>query len=117
MCSTFFAGSTLYAINETNQRAYKSVRDSVKSSETVYARRSFPYAILDSPQSKYYVYLQDKAPATGCRYETCWKYGGNYFDTFSEHWRNGSSLEIKNSIDYKYEMIHSNNRSAYQDWY
>lgn len=107
----FFAGSTLYAIDEINQRAFKSVSDSVKSSETA-------YAIADSPQSKYDVQPQDKFPNTSCRYGTYWKYGRNYFNAFPEHWSNGSSLEIKNFINFKYEMIHSNKSSADEDyWY
>jgi hypothetical protein len=114
----FFAGPTLYAVDEINQQAYKSVSDSVKSSETAYAMKSFPYAIPDSPQSKYYVQLQDKFPDTGCRYGTYWKYGGNTFNTFPEHWNNGSSFEIRNFINFKYEMIHSNKSFVYEDyWY
>ncbi|CAF2716645.1 unnamed protein product [Rotaria sp. Silwood2] len=114
----FFAGSTLYAIDEINQRAYKSASESIKSSETAYAMKNFPYSIPDSPQSKYYVQLQDKFPDTGCRYGTYWKYGGSNFNAFPAHWSNGSSFEIKSFINFKYEMIRSNKSSVYEDyWY
>ena len=114
----FFAGSTLYAIDEVNQKAYKSVSDTTKSSETAYAMKNFPYAIPDSPQSKYYVQLQDKFPDIGCRYETYWDYGGSTFNAFPEHWSNGSSFEIKNFMSFKYSMVLSNKSSVYEDyWY
>ncbi|CAF4098187.1 unnamed protein product, partial [Rotaria sordida] len=46
----FFADNTLYAIDEINQRAYKSASSSVKQSETGYALKHFPFAIPGSPQ-------------------------------------------------------------------
>lgn len=114
----FFAGPTLYAIDEINQKAYKSESDTVKSSETAYAMKHMPYAPSDSPQSQYYVQLQDKYADVGCRYNTYWQYGGNTFTTFPEHWSNGTSFEIKNFIHFKYPMLRSNRSSPYEDyWY
>lgn len=113
----FFANGALYAIDEINQQAYLSVSYSVKSSETAYAAKRIKYAPSDSPQSKYYVQLSDAFP-TGCRYATYWDYGGSTFNSFPEHWVNGSSYEIKNFINFKYEMIKSNASSVYEDyWY
>lgn len=113
----FFANGALYAIDEINQQAYLSVSDSVKSSETAYAAKNLKYAPADSPQSKYYVQLSDGFP-TGCRYATYWEYGGSTFNSFPEHWGNGSSYQIKNFINFKYEMIKSNKSSVYEDyWY
>ena len=113
----FFANGALYAIDEINQQAYLSVSDSVKSSETAYAAKHLKYAPADSPQSEYYVQLSDAFPG-GCRYATYWEYGGSTFNSFPEHWGNGSSYEIKNFIHFKYDMIKSNTSSVYEDyWY
>ncbi|CAF1230003.1 unnamed protein product [Rotaria sordida] len=114
----FFADNTLYAIDEINQRAYKSASSSVKQSETGYALKHFPFAIPGSPQSKYYVQLLEGFPNIGCIYGTYWKYGGSTFNAFPSHWSNGTSFEIKNFMDFKYEMIRSNASSVYEDyWY
>ncbi|UJR16746.1 hypothetical protein I4U23_003646 [Adineta vaga] len=115
----FFAnGATLYAIDEVNQRAYKSDSYSVKQSETGYALKKFPYATPDSPQSKYYVQLLQGFPNIGCIYGTYWKYGGSTFNAFPSHWNNGTTFEIKTFIDFKYPMIQSTNSSVYEDyWY
>jgi hypothetical protein len=114
----FFASGTLYAIDEINQKAYKSASSSIKSSETAYAMKHFPNAIPDSPESKYYVQLSDEFPQPGCRYATYWEHGGGTFNSFPEHWSNGTSFEIKNFIHFKYEMIRSTNSSVFEDyWY
>ncbi|CAF1436065.1 unnamed protein product [Didymodactylos carnosus] len=114
----FFAGNTLYAIDEINQRAYKSDSSSIKQSETAYALKNFPFAIPGSPQSKYYVQLLEGFPNIGCIYGTYWEYGGSTFNAFPSHWSNGTSFEIKNFMGFKYEMILSNTSSVYEDyWY
>ncbi|CAF1263730.1 unnamed protein product [Adineta ricciae] len=115
----FFANeNTLYAIDEVNQRAYKSASPSIKQSETAYALKNFPYAIPDSPQSKHYVQLLEGFPNIGCIYGTYWEHGGSTFNAFPSHWQNVTSFEIKNFIDFKYPMIHSTNSSVYEDyWY
>jgi len=109
----FFASGTLFAIDEINQKAYKSVSDSIRSSQTAYAMKHFPNAISDSPESKYYVQLSDEFPQPGCRYATYWEHGGGTFNSFPEHWSNGTSFEIKNFIHFKYEMIRSTNSSVF----
>jgi hypothetical protein len=43
-------GTTIFAIDELNQRAYKSVGDGPKSSETAYALKHIKYSIPDSPE-------------------------------------------------------------------
>ncbi|CAF0739716.1 unnamed protein product [Adineta steineri] len=115
----FFANdATLYAIDEVNQRAYISASYSVKQSETAYALKNFPYATPGSPQSKYYVQLLEGFPNIGCIYGTYWKYGGSTFNAFPSHWNNGTSFEIKNFMNFQYEMIYSNDSSVYEDyWY
>ncbi|CAF3361466.1 unnamed protein product [Rotaria socialis] len=81
----FFADNTLYAIDEINQRAYKSAAYSTKQSETAYALKDFPFAISDSPQSKYYAQLLEGFPAIGCIYGTYSKYGESTFNAFPSH--------------------------------
>ncbi|CAF1105022.1 unnamed protein product [Adineta steineri] len=82
--------------------------------------KHFPYAIPDSPQSKYYVQLLLLSPASlGCQYGTYWQYGTRNFNDFPFHWwSNASSFEIKNYINFNFEMIHSKNSSIDEDyWY
>jgi hypothetical protein len=80
--------------------------------------KQFPFAIPDSPQSKYYVQLLIDSPPLGCMYGTYWKYGGNTFNSFPTHWLNGSSFEIKNYMNFNNEMIHSSSSSDDEDyWY
>ena len=107
---------TIYAIDQINQRAYLSLKYGVSDHEISFVMKHFPDAIPDSPESKYYVQLlTDSAPA-GCMYGTYWQYGGNVFNSFPSHWVNGSSYEIKNYIQFKYPMIHSNNDDE-DHWY
>ncbi|CAF4762549.1 unnamed protein product [Rotaria sp. Silwood1] len=46
-------GVTTIAIDEINQRAYQKITLSSYASETSFVMKHFPYAIPDSPQSKY----------------------------------------------------------------
>jgi hypothetical protein len=46
-------GQTIYAIDEFNQRAYKTITLNASSRETSFAMSHFPYTIPGSPQSKY----------------------------------------------------------------
>ncbi|UJR32446.1 hypothetical protein I4U23_019908 [Adineta vaga] len=111
-------GVTTIAVDEINQRAYKSIKMSSYAKETTYAMKNFPYAIPDSPQSKYYVQLLVDTPPEACIYGTYWEYGGNTFNSFPSHWTNGKSFEIKNYITFNYPMIQSTNSSADEDyWY
>ncbi|CAF2249276.1 unnamed protein product [Rotaria magnacalcarata] len=111
-------GVTTLAIDEINQRAYQKIALSSWASEISYVMEHFPYAIPDSPQSKYYVQLLVDFPPLNCMYGTYWKYGGNTFNSFPSHWTNGTSFEIKNYIKFNYEMIHSNDSSLDEDyWY
>jgi hypothetical protein len=111
-------GQSIYAIDEINQRAYRTLPYGVTGRETTYVEKHFSYAPLDSPQSKYYVQLLIDSPPLGCMYGTYWKYGGNTFNSFPSHWLNGTSFEIKNYLKFNYEMIHSTNSSLDEDyWY
>ncbi|CAF1304929.1 unnamed protein product [Rotaria sp. Silwood1] len=106
-------GKTIIAIDEINQRAYIST-----GGETAFVMKHFPYAIPDSPQSKYYVQLLVVHPSNWCAYGTYWKYGGNIYNSFPSDWVNGTSFEIKNYMKFTYNMIHSNDSSIDEDyWY
>jgi hypothetical protein len=109
---------TIYAIDEINQRAYKTLAYGSTRRETSYVEKHFPYATSDSPQSKYYVQLSTDSPPLRCMYGTYWKYGRNNFNSFPFHWLNGTSFEIKNYLKFNYEMLHSNDSSLDEDhWY
>jgi hypothetical protein len=112
-------GRSIIAIDEINQRAYTSLTYGDKGRETSYLMEHFPYAIPDSPQSKYYVQLLIDSPPLGCMYGTFWKYGGSTFNSFPSHWRiNSSSIRVENYINFKYEMLHSKDSSTDVDyWY
>jgi hypothetical protein len=111
-------GTTTIAIDEINQRAYKTSAYGSTRRETSYVAKHFPYTTSDSPQSKYYVQLSTDSPPLHCMYATYWKYGGNNFNSFPLHWLNGTSFEIKNYLKFNYEMIHSTNSSEHEDyWY
>ncbi|CAF0908011.1 unnamed protein product [Rotaria sordida] len=111
-------GVTTIAIDEINQRAYQKIKLSSYASETSFVMKHFPYAIPNSPESKYYVQLLVDFPPLNCMYGTYWKYGGNTFNSFPSYWRNGSSYEIKNYMKFNYEMIHSSDSSVNEDyWY
>jgi hypothetical protein len=111
-------GVTVIAVDEINQRAYKSITMSSYAKEVSYVMKNFPDAIPNSPQSKYYVQLLVDFPPLNCIYGTYWKYGGNTLNSFPSHWINGTSFEIINYIKFNYEMIHSNNSSIEEDyWY
>ncbi|CAF3412796.1 unnamed protein product [Rotaria socialis] len=112
------SGRTVIAIDEINQKAFKTSAYGSKGQENSYVTKHFPYSIPDSPQSKYYVQLLVDSPPLGCMYGTYWKYGGNVFNSFPSHWLNGSSFKIENYIKYPYEMIHSMSSSQDEDyWY
>ncbi|CAF3363534.1 unnamed protein product [Rotaria sp. Silwood2] len=111
-------GLTTIAIDEINQRAYQKVTLSSYASDIAVVMKHFPYAIPDSPQSKYYVQLLANFPPLSCLYGTYWKYGGNIYNSFPSYWLNGSSYEIKNYMKFNYDMIHSNDSSVNEDyWY
>ncbi|CAF4807656.1 unnamed protein product, partial [Rotaria sp. Silwood2] len=98
--------------------AYQSVTYGFSSVPQIsYALQHFPYATPDSPQAKYYVQLLlGYSSLEPCMYATYWKYGGNYFNVFPSHWLNGSSLEIKNYVNFTYKRIHSDNSSPDEDY-
>ncbi|CAF3356569.1 unnamed protein product [Rotaria sp. Silwood2] len=111
-------GRTIIAVDEINQRAYKTLPYGSTGHETSYVLEHFPYAESDSPQSKYYVQLLIDSPPLGCMYGTYWKYGGNVFNSFPSHWLNGTSFKVGNYIQFKYQMIHSDSSSQDEDyWY
>jgi hypothetical protein len=111
-------GTTTIAIDEINQRAYKTSAYGSTRRETSYVAKHFPYTTSDSPQSKYYVQLSTDSPPLHCMYATYWKYGGNNFNSFPSHWLNGTSFEIKNYLKFNYEMLHSKDPSEKEDhWY
>ncbi|CAF1127658.1 unnamed protein product [Adineta steineri] len=117
---SFDDGQPLYAIDEINQRAYQSFTVEPWKPQQSYLMKKFPYAIPDSPQSKYYVELVLDPIKDSCIYTTFWKYGAKYFSDFPSHWiSNGSSLEIKSFINFTYPMIHSTNFSSPDEdyWY
>jgi hypothetical protein len=110
---------TIIAIDEINQRAYQSIPFYPSMTQTSYAMKNFPYAPLDTPQSKYYVQLLIESSGSDCMYQTYWKYGESNFNVFPSHWLlNTSSFQIKNYLNFTYEMIHSNHSSQDEDyWY
>jgi hypothetical protein len=112
-------GTTIFAIDEINQRAYKILNYNSTRQDTSYVEQHFPYAVSDSPQSKYYVQLLIESPNLGCQYGTYWKYGGNNFNTFPARWWSTlNSFEIKTYLEFNHEMIHSNDSSVDEDhWY
>ena len=111
-------GKTTIAIDEINQRAYKTLAYSSTGRETSYVEKNFSYAPSDSPQSKYYVQLLTDSPSLSCMYGTYWKYGGNNFNSFPSHWLHGTSFKIKNYLHFNYEMLHSKDSSENEDhWY
>ena len=110
-------GLTTIAIDEINQRAYQKVASSSPASITSYVMKHFPYAIPDSPQSKYYVQLLVEYPPLNCLYGTYWTYGGSIYDSFPSHWSNGTSFEIKNYMEFYFPMIYSNGSSPDEDYW
>jgi hypothetical protein len=77
----------------------------------------FPYATLNSPQSKYYVILE-VYEKTFCGYKTAWKYGGVDKGFLSDHWYNDDQFKIHNYIKFDSQMIHSNTSVSNEDyWY
>ena len=112
------SGQTIIAIDEPNQQAYKALTYGAKSTEMSYLMQHFPYALPDSPQAQYYVELLIDPPPLSCMYGTYWKNGGNLFNSFPSHWVNGTFIEIKNYLQFKYPMIHSDDPSSREDyWY
>ncbi|CAF1484041.1 unnamed protein product [Rotaria sp. Silwood1] len=108
----------LFAIDEINQRAY--YWHYIDSGDQLYAyvMQHFPYAIPDSPESKYYVQLDVYEPIY-CEYTAIWKHGSGMHDSFPEHWYyGGTSYNITNYIQFGSNMIHSNDSSNNEDhWY
>jgi len=106
------------AIDEIHQRAYVTYPLTPSLTQVAYVMNHFPFAVPDSPQSKYYVQLSNLSSAYSCIYRTYWKYGGDISNFFPSHWVNNKSFEIENYMNYKYEMIHSNDSLPYEDyWY
>ncbi len=112
-------GQTIYAIDEINQRASKTLKYGASGQETSFVMKHFPYALPDSPESKNYVQLIIDSPPLGCAYGTYWQYGGNTYNTFPSHWwLNRTSFEIKSYLEFKYPMIHAENSTGNEDyWY
>ena len=112
-------GQSIYAIDEINQRAYRSIPYTPTVTQRSYAMKHFPFAAAGSPQSKYYVQLIDDSSSNDCQYGTYWKYGENNFNNFPAHWWfNTSSFKVDNYLDFKYEMIHTNDSAVDEDlWY
>ena len=110
---------SIYAIDELNQQAYNSYVISPTLTQYAFAMKNFPFAIPDSPQSKYYVQLKLNSPSNSCNYGTYWKYGDYLSSAFPSHWNfNDSSFKIDNFVKFKYEMIHSDNDTGDEDyWY
>ncbi|CAF3065271.1 unnamed protein product [Rotaria sp. Silwood2] len=99
-------GQTIIAIDEINQRAYQSIHVYPSKTQASFAMKNFPYSVPDSLQSKYYVELVIDPLMNTYAYETYLKYGGNNFNVFPSHWLlNGSSLEIKNNVNFTYQVI------------
>jgi hypothetical protein len=108
----------IMAIDEINQRAYITYPITPSLRLFAYVLKHFPYAPFDSPQSKYYVQLVNLSSPNSCAFGTYWKYGGDVSNSFPSHWTNGTSYEIKNYMNYNYEMIHSNESLENEDyWY
>ena len=108
---------TIMAIDEINQQAYQTSVFTGK--QYSFAMKHFQYAIPDSPESKNYVQLRVDQSISTCFYETYWKYGGNFFTSFPQHWSyNSTSFYISNYLKFDYEMIHSSNDTETEDyWY
>ncbi|UJR34270.1 hypothetical protein I4U23_021674 [Adineta vaga] len=112
----------LVVVDEINQRAFQKWDHNSSTDISAYAMKHIPYAFPDSPQSKYYVqlYIYTPPPPPGCWYATYTIDGhGNPFNTFPDHWVTAlDSFEIRNYVDFKYEMIHSNQSKENEDyWY
>ncbi|CAF1203455.1 unnamed protein product [Adineta steineri] len=108
----------IVAIDEINQRAFITYSLNPPMKQIAYVMNHFPYAIPDSPESKYYVQLSNRSPMNLCTYGTYWKYGGNPFNYFPTHWANKNSFTIKNYINLDNNFIHSNDSSKDEDyWY
>ena len=111
-------GRTIMAIDEINQQAYLFLTYGQNSTEKTFLLKHFPYALPDSPQSKYYVQLLTDPSPYGCMYGTYWEKGGNAFNSFPSHWLNGSFIEVKNYLQFQYPMIKSTDPSLTEDyWY
>jgi hypothetical protein len=116
---SFENSSVIIAIDEINQRAFQSFPVYPSMTQTSYAMKNFPYAPSDTPQSKYYVQLLNDSATPECMYQTYWKYGAGDISEFPSHWViNATSFQIKNYLNFSYEMIHSNHSSQEEDyWY
>ncbi|CAF1404747.1 unnamed protein product [Rotaria sordida] len=114
-----YENKAIYAIDELNQQAYRSYIITPTLTEYSFAMQHFPFAIPDSPESKYYVQLKLNFPSNSCNYGTYWKYGDYLSSAFPSHWNfNDSSFKIDNFVNFRYEMIHSNNKTGDEDyWY
>ena len=110
------SGLTKYAIDEINQRAYVTYPFTPSLTSTAYVLQHFPYAVPDSPQSRYYVQLSTISPNNSCMYGTYWEYGGDMLNFFPSHWSHDNIFEIKNYIQFDYQMIYFNDSSE-DHWY
>ena len=111
-------GETIVAIDETNQRAFRSIPYTPTVQQVSYVMQHFPYAVPDSPQSKHYVQLIVDTDGN-CQYGTYWKYGEHNFNNFPSHWwSNITSFQVQNYLHFQYEMIYSNDSTDDEDiWY
>ena len=108
----------LMAIDQINQRAYITYPITPSLTEFAFVMKHFPFAVPNTPQSKYYVQLSNLSSADSCIYGTYWKYGGDMLNLFPSHWLDQKSFEIKNYMAYQYPMIHSNDSHPDEDyWY
>lgn len=108
----------LMAIDQINQRAYITYPITPSLIESAFVMKHFPFAVPGTPQSKYYVQLANLSTPNSCIYGTYWKYGGDMLNFFPTHWLDKKTFEIKNYMNYTYEMIHSNTSRFDEDyWY
>lgn len=111
---------TIMAIDDINQKAYKSIIVRGTEREFYFVMKHFPYAIPNSPESKNYVELSASNISDVCFYGTYWKYGVGSYTAFPAHWYyNMSTYKIGNYIKFDYSMIHSANHTQENEdyWY
>jgi hypothetical protein len=115
---SFDDDQTIFAVDEINQQAYRTTSYVSTGRQTSYVLKHFPYAIPDSPESKYYVQMAIDSPELNCMYNTYWSHSGTSFNSFPSHWLKGNSFTVDNYLKFRYNIIHSNNSSPDEDyWY
>jgi hypothetical protein len=106
-----------YAIDEVNQRAFLSQGTNMPGQLHSYVMEHIPYATPDSPQSKYYVLLENYQKSY-CQYSTVWQYGSADAGLFfPDDWYRGTQYEISNYISFRSEMILSNDSAPNEDYW